>query len=130
LPRTRGVSRRRGLHLFRTFRFRRVAGAKAPFPDFGFMPPPGQYSGPVFKLSQNYFSRKPNSKKLPEFFNKFPKTLSADFATWREYMMAIREYCFEGNLEVDWRVENNKVRPWYHIPWQHYGPAGREGIHG
>jgi hypothetical protein len=22
------------------------------------------------------------------------------------------------------------VRQWYHMPWQHYGPFGREGIHG
>ncbi|HEX7815954.1 MAG TPA: hypothetical protein VF436_12560, partial [Dyella sp.] len=33
-------------------------------------------------------------------------------------------------MESDWYVQNNKVRAWYHAPWQHYGPSGREGIHG
>jgi hypothetical protein len=46
------------------------------------------------------------------------------------YMMQVRDYCFEGNIEVDWRVEYNTVRHWYHMPWQDYGRAGREAIHG
>src|SRR5262249_15504576 len=49
---------------------------------------------------------------------------------WKKYLMQVRDYCFEGNLEADWRVERNTVRHWYHAPWQHYGPSGREGIHG
>ena len=100
------------------------------FPDFGFLAPSSQYSGEPFRLSQDYPKQKPDGKKLPAFFTKLPKGFSADFTTWREYMMAIRDYCFEGNLEVDWRVEKNKVRKWYHMPWQHYGATGREGIHG
>ena len=47
----------------------------------------------------------------------------------------MRTYCFEenvGHADVadDWRVENNPTRRWYHMPWQHYGDKGREGIHG
>jgi hypothetical protein len=110
--------------------FAASTGGSLPFPDFGFLPSPADYHGDVFKLSQNYPTSKPGPDKLPDFFKKFPPKPSPDFAVWREYMMAIRDYCFEGNVEVDWRVEGNKARSWYHIPWQHYGPAGREGIHG
>jgi hypothetical protein len=49
--------------------------------------------------------------------------------------LEVRAYCFEGNIQGgdvkdDWCVQDNKVRKWYHMPWQHYGPNGREGIHG
>ena len=27
-------------------------------------------------------------------------------------------------------VQKNAKRKWYHMPWQHYGPFGREGFHG
>src|SRR5438270_2404945 len=94
-----------------------------PFPDFGYLPPPSQYSGPVFKLSQNYPTAVPRVP-LPDFFK-------TDFKKdWHAYMLQVRNYCFEGNTGVDWRVEQNTVRDWYHMPWQHYGPFGREGIHG
>jgi hypothetical protein len=103
-----------------------------PFPDFGFLPSPtvnGQcavepcYSGPVFHLSQSYPKTLP--AEMPGFLT------SADFRSdWKAYMMAVRSYVFEGNIEVDWRVQENKVRKWYHMPWQHYGPTGREGVHG
>jgi hypothetical protein len=100
------------------------------FPDYGFMASPAEYSGEVFHLSQDFPTAKPDGKKLPAFFAKLPKNFTPDFAGWREYMMAVREYCFEGNLEVDWRVEKNTARKWYHMPWQHYGATGREGIRG
>jgi hypothetical protein len=101
-----------------------------PFPDFGFLPPPGKYTGPVFVLSQDYPRQAP-SKVLPAFFKKLPaRPFSSDFNAWRDYMMAVRDYCFEGNTNIDFRVENNKVRKWFHMPWQHYGPSGREGVHG
>lgn len=103
-------------------------GPRTPFPDFGFLPPPGQlasqYEGPVFKLSQDYPAQPPPESALPPF-------MKTDFqGDWKNYMLQVRSYCFEGNVESDWRVENNTVRKWYHVPWQHYGPSGREGIHG
>ena len=55
---------------------------------------------------------------------------SKDETSAIEYLEAVLDYSFEGNLEVDFRVENNTVRDWSHVPWQHYGPAGREFIHG
>lgn len=101
------------------------------FPDFGFLVSPGQYQGPVFQLSQNYPPAKPDAAKLPAFFGKLPKApFTNDFKLWRDYMLAVRDYCFEGNTDIDFRVEKNKTRAWFHIPWQHYGDSGREGIHG
>jgi hypothetical protein len=95
-----------------------------PFPNANpqFIPPPVIYSGPLFVLSQDYPAQMPTSR---------PAFLSNNFkADWKAYMMKIRDYCFEGNLDVDFRVEHNTVRKWYHMPWQDYGSQGREGIHG
>lgn len=94
------------------------------FPDANpqFIPPRSIYSGPYFVLSQDYPKQLPAGR--PDF-------LSMKFkADWKAYMMKVRDYCFEGNTDIDFRVEQNKTRAWYHMPWQHYGPAGREGIHG
>ena len=96
-----------------------------PFPDFGYMAPPSEITNAsqVFKLSQNYPKALPNNQ-LPEFY-------SIDYKKdWRKYLLSIRSYCYEGNTGVDFRVENNKVRNWYHMPFQHYSANGREGYHG
>ena len=95
------------------------------FPDFGFMVPVEKVtnSKEVFKLSQDY------PKNLPK--SPLPKFYSIDYKTnWREYLLSVRDYCFEGNTNVDFRVENNNVRNWYHMPFQHYSANGREGFHG
>src|SRR5262249_15818190 len=99
-------------------------GPRTPFPDFGYLPPPSKYKGDVFKLTQDSPAAAPPASAVPP-------VMKADFQKdWKNYMLQVRSYCFEGNVENDWRVENNTVRKWYHIPWQHYGPNGREGIHG
>jgi hypothetical protein len=93
------------------------------FPDFGWMLDSSIYKGPVFKLSQDYPATMPTGK-LPPFFE-------TDFKIdWRKYLEQVQDYCFEGNTAVDFRSEDNKVRAWYHMPWQHYGASGREGFHG
>jgi len=98
-------------------------GASDKFPDFGWMLDTSQYRGPVFKLSQDYPKALPKTP-LPAFFQ-------TDFKKdWRKYLEQVQDYCFEGNTGTDFRVENNKTRAWYHMPWQHYGPPGREGFHG
>jgi hypothetical protein len=113
-----------------------TAAAQKPFPDFGFLPGPSSYTGPVFELSQDYPKVRPPRSRVPAFFSKLPsRPFSSDFSAWRDYMIAVRDYCFEGNItgqsvENDFRVQSNNVRKWYHIPWQHYGPSGREGVHG
>ncbi|SEO32100.1 hypothetical protein [Pseudomonas sp. NFACC39-1] len=100
------------------------------FPDFGFAPPKSEYSGPAFQLSQNYPTTAPGAASMPAFFKILPTTRSNDFETWRAYMEGVKQYCLEGNAETNWNVQKNTVRQWYHMPWQHYGPSGREGIHG
>lgn len=99
------------------------------FPDFGYAPPSTDFKGTLFELSQNYPKQLP-AAPLPAFFKLLPSPLSNNFETWRAYTAAVGKYCLEGNVENDWVVQKNPVRHWYHAPWQHYGPFGREGIHG
>jgi hypothetical protein len=102
---------------------------RAPFADSGFLPPPSEYRGRVFRLSQNYPDQLPAKERLPD-------CLKIDFKSqWKEYLLAVRDYCFDGNLgasdiEDDFRVADQKPPRWFHMPWQHFGPMGREGIHG
>lgn len=98
------------------------------FPDFGYQPP-ATYTGPLFHLSQNYPATLPSGPP-PAFFKLLPTKFSNDFEQWRPYVEAVKQYCLEGNVENDWVVQKNPIRHWYHAPWQHYGPLGREGIHG
>ncbi|MCP2072633.1 UNVERIFIED_ORG: hypothetical protein J2Y77_002069 [Pseudomonas lini] len=110
-----------------------MAGANAgTFPDFGFAPPKTAYPGgtQLFRLSQDYPTVAPGSSSMPAFFKQLPANFNNDFETWRSYMNEVKKYCLEGNTEVNWNVQKNKVRQWYHMPWQHYGPYGREGFHG
>lgn len=37
-----------------------------------------------------------------------------------KFAEAIREYCFDGNVENGFRLNENTVRDWYHAPWMHY----------
>ncbi len=100
------------------------------YPDFGFINST-KIPRTLFKLSQTYPKTLPDN--LPAFYK--PEMNAEAFQAyyqknWREYTLAIRDYCFEGNLEVDWRVEENKIRKWYHMPWLHWGRLGREGLRG
>jgi hypothetical protein len=93
------------------------------FPSFSpdFPPPAGEKN--VFSLSQDY----------PDTFNRSEKYPweTIDFKTdFRSYMQAVLNYCLEGNVEVDFDVQRNSVRKWYHAPWLHYGLNGREYHHG
>jgi len=100
------------------------------FPDFGFMLSSSSYHGRVFVLSQDF----PDA--LPPVDDGVKKILAIDYhKDWKAYAMAVRDYAFEGNIEApdyenDFFLEDNKVRHWYHVPWQHWGPTGREGFHG
>lgn len=93
-----------------------------PFPDAHEQPTAG-WCGPVFKLSQSYPATRPQALPLPWAGIRF------DVEPER-YMRAVLDYAFEGNDEVDWVVQKNPVRRWYHAPWMHWGEAGREFIHG
>ncbi|XP_078700876.1 uncharacterized protein LOC144927367 [Branchiostoma floridae x Branchiostoma belcheri] len=85
--------------------------------------PPG-YRGPLFAPRLD-FPSKPQSGD-----EDFP-WLGMDFKTEPErYLRTVRDYCLEGNIESDFRVEENKTRDWYHIPWMSFLPTGREPVHG
>lgn len=101
------------------------------FPDFGFAPE--KYDKPFFKLRQDYPSQLPPSAEIPAFYrNELASQEWQDYYRehWKEYLLEVRQYCFEGNWEHDWRVEANTKRAWYHMPWQHWGRFAREGLHG
>jgi hypothetical protein len=99
-----------------------VAYPQTPFPDAHEDKPNG-WTGPVFKLSQDYPVTKPSAGTLP--------WKSIDYKTKpAEYLGAVLQYCYEGNIEVDWVGQDNSVRKWYHAPWLHVGNKGREFIHG
>ncbi|GEM47689.1 hypothetical protein [Deinococcus cellulosilyticus] len=110
--------------------FNHQSGHGLDFPDFGFMLPATEYHGRVFQLSQDYPS------KLPKMDAGVQKILKIDFRKdWKKYALAVRDYVLQGNIEQpgydnDFFLEDNKVRKWFHVPWQHWGPQGREGFHG
>jgi hypothetical protein len=93
------------------------------FPDFGFMVKPADYiqnysDQPIFRLKADFPKEKP--EHVPAFveqidFKKNPK----------EYLLAARDYAFEGNLP-DWDPFKNHIRGWYHIPWLHPTTTGPE----
>ncbi|KAJ3185572.1 hypothetical protein HDU87_000195 [Geranomyces variabilis] len=47
-----------------------------------------------------------------------------------KYLLALRDYCLEGNEDVDFAVARNAKRDWWHAPWLHTGRGGRDPLHG
>jgi hypothetical protein len=105
-------------------------------PDFGFMVTPSDYAAnysdqPVFRLKADFPAEKP--ARLPAFVEQI------DFRqNPREYIIAARDYSFDGNLP-NWNPFENDKAAWYHIPWLHptatgpnaYPPnGGTEGFRG
>jgi hypothetical protein len=65
------------------------------FPDFGFLPPPGDYNSRIFRLSQAYPKEKPATEPA------IAKILSIDFKKdWQPYIEAVRDYIYEGNIDA------------------------------
>lgn len=82
---------------------------------------------PIFKLSQDYAAEIASESCADDA--RFWENL--DFKTQsKAYMTEALKYAFEGNLEIDWRVEENAVRRWVHAPWMHAGSYGREFMRG
>src|SRR5688572_1903467 len=94
-----------------------------PFPDAFNEAPPG-WNGPEFRLSQDYPTSDPGLGPAP--WKKF------NFRTQsKQYLDAVLDYALEGNIDVDFRGQDNPVRKWYHAPWMHSNRrSGREFIHG
>ena len=86
------------------------------------VPLPANWPGPVFALSQAYPAQPPNDSA--PWMAIDPRTNP------NGYMSAVLKYSLEGNVQVDWRGQENPVRRWYHAPWLHWGDHGREPIHG
>jgi hypothetical protein len=97
------------------------------FPD-AHDPPTAGWTGPVFKLSQDYPTTKPSANPKPW------KTFS--FKTQpKQYIESVLAYCLEGNIQGNdpnhfFEVATNPVRKWYHAPWMHGTSSGREFVHG
>src|SRR4051812_11251436 len=75
----------------------KFAYEKKDFPDFGAMISVDtflkKYPGhKIFKLSQDYPETLPGADSLPSFF-KLPFD---DKAKWMEWLLAARDYCFDG----------------------------------
>ena len=100
--------------------------------------PPSDWKGPVFRLSDDYGSAKPEGNYPWEAFNPFDPALdpAAREQQARAYIDAVIHYIQQGNIDsgdvsADWTLCNNQVRPWFHIPYQTYDPmSGREFVHG
>lgn len=83
----------------------------------------------IFQLSQNYGeARERTNERLA--WKQIARTPAELKARWKEYLLAVLDYAYAGNLETDWRVEKNSSRRWYHAPWMHAGVTGREFLHG
>lgn len=98
--------------------------------------PPADYKGRVFKLSQDYPVQLPPEENYPWLKIPFKNGGPVDARAYLEAMLA---YGLEGNVPVDFYVEDNKVRKWYGMPWMDWntevasdwpGTDGREYIHG
>ena len=118
------------------------------FPDFKLenKPPESQHPDPqhLFRLSQDFPTEVPSVSDDPEV----ERILAIPYdendggkKNWLKYLIAVRDYCLEGNVDRkatpaaeinyddDWQQESTFER-WFHVPWQHWGDKGREGIHG
>ena len=97
------------------------------FPDFVYDSTkiPAGFAGPWFKLAQTFPTSAPTND-APWLSINF----KAGMAGANAYLIALRDYSFEGMIEADFRPENNTVRKWYHMPMMTFGPRRREPMHG
>jgi len=79
--------------------------------------------GDTFTLVSKYPQEMPEKGKLPWERTDFKKKQSS-------YMNSVLDYCFEGNMEVDFMAHKNQVRNWFHAPYMDFGYAGREPMRG
>ncbi len=83
----------------------------------------------VFQLSQNYGAARRDTNE--KFAWKQIVRQPEEFKTkWKEYLLAVLDYAYTGNLETNWTVQENRQRKWFHAPWMHAGATGREFMRG
>ena len=82
----------------------------AEFPSFdpNFPPPAGVNR---FELSQDY--------PVQYEDENYPWLNVNPFENPEKYMDVVLAYSLEGNLEVNFKGQDNQVRKWYHAPWLH-----------
>ena len=82
------------------------------------------FHGRVFEMSQDY----PQTPFTPRERGQW---MDIDFHQYKQqYAYALLAYCLEGNWDVGFRGQNNGTRTWYHAPYMHPLPKGREYING
>ncbi|MEQ1866781.1 MAG: hypothetical protein ABL996_19260, partial [Micropepsaceae bacterium] len=83
---------------------------------------PAHWRGPVFD---------------PHF--RFPVQAKSEARPWEavsfrkepeRYLRVLLDYALAGQDRSHWRLRENPIRSWYHVPWLGPGPNGREFIHG
>jgi hypothetical protein len=98
--------------------------------------PSPTYKGKVFRLSQDYPTQLPPKEDYPWLKIPFKDGGPVDP---KAYLQAMLDYGLEGNVDVDFYVQDNKVRKWYGMPWMDWntevasdwpGTDGREFVHG
>ncbi len=98
--------------------------------------PAADYKGRTFKLSQDYPTQLPPMEAYPWLKIPFQNGGPVDPPA---YLKALLDYGLEGNVAVDFNVQDNKVRKWYGTPWMDWntevaadwpGTDGREFVHG
>ena len=110
--------------------------------------PPEGWTGPLFKIRNDYPKDLPNhgshadAKGLPTVPGPdmpLPSTDPTNEAPWLNvdftkdpalYCLLIKAYCWEGNVDNNFVLQDNKIRPWYHAPWMHWNQNGREPLNG
>lgn len=97
--------------------------------------PPAGWTGPVFKLSDNYPKTTPGCPS-PWLKRKVDFNSGRWNAAWEAYVRDIVNYVKEGqdaNLgdEHGWRTDVKGSPRWFHVPWMAFdGQRGREFVHG
>ncbi|WP_191969769.1 hypothetical protein A4U53_004220 (plasmid) [Rhizobium ruizarguesonis] len=102
-----------------------VAQCRGKFPDF--VVPQERltgWSGQMFELAQNYPPSDPGTD-APWRTIDFRTPQGAD-----AYILALRDYAFDGMIEADFKPEASSGRRWYHMPMMNFGPVSREFVHG
>lgn len=84
--------------------------------------PPTTWRGHVFTPSFK-FPTKPNVEPYPWQSISFRKEPE-------RFLRELLAYTLDGQDRIDWNLEANKRRRWYHMPWLGPGANGREFIHG
>lgn len=82
------------------------------FPDYCALFPVPEGTQETFELSQDYPESYDTNEAKPWEKIDFTKNYDA-------YLKTVLAYCMEGNVEVDFKVQNNPVRKWYSAPWMH-----------